>query len=109
MKMLSIILFTALVSTQTWADDLAKPNCKQPVIPIPNASEVVVKYFKKHGVEYEKCIDKFVKEQQEIAKTDTVVAKANAAHDAAESAIAEYNKFMEEVNERNRQAGIAPE
>jgi len=107
MKTLSGLAFVLLFTSSAWADDVVKPDCQQPIVPIANASEIVTKMFEKRGKAYEKCIDKFVKEQQAISAGNTDVAKANAAHDAADLAIKEYNEFMVRVNERNRQARLA--
>jgi len=104
MKTISALVLALLFSAHAFAGEQTNSECKIPTIPIPQASDVVVKYFNKHREAYEKCINKFVKEQQEIVKTEKDVAKANAAHDAAEAAIKEYNNFMAELKERNDRA-----
>jgi len=43
---------------------------------------------------YKECINKFAREQQEISNSTVDVAKANAAHDAGEAAIQEFNDYM---------------
>ena len=105
MKKISVLLFTTFLCAQAFADEPAKADCKQPTIPIPQASDIVVKYFNKHRDAYESCIGKFVKAQQEIAKSESNAVKANAAHDAAEAAINEYNTFMAELKDRNGRSG----
>ncbi|MET3106874.1 hypothetical protein AAKU67_002374 [Oxalobacteraceae bacterium GrIS 2.11] len=104
MKTISALFLVLLFNAHAFAGDEATSGCKTPTIPIAQASDVVVKYFNKHREAYEKCITKFVTEQQEIVKSEKDVAKANAAHDAAEAAIKEYNNFMAQLKERNDRA-----
>ena len=91
----------ALFVSQAHADDQPKSDCKQPVVPAVDASPLVVKYFYKHMDEYKKCISKFVAEQQGIEKNTADTVKQTIAHNAAESAIKEFNDFMALANERN--------
>ena len=103
--LLSILSATFLLSTSAMADEPVKHPCNIPVVPIPQASDVVVKYFNKHVLEYKTCIAKFVEEQSAISKSNPDPVIANAAHDAAEATIKEYNAFMALLDERNTQAG----
>ena len=105
MKPLILLILATLISSTAMADEPAKHNCTKPVIPIPQASDLVNKYFHKHLKEYDACMAKFTDEQEAIAKNSANVGKANAAHDAAEAAIKEHNDFIEEVNARNEKAG----
>lgn len=86
------------------AADPVKHNCEQPTIPITQASDMVLRYFNKRSEKYKACISKFVEEQRAISVKATDVVTANAAHDAAEAAILEYNNYMEKLNERNDNA-----
>jgi len=101
MKSLYGVLLVGALTGPAIADELTKNPCEQPTIPSVRASEMVTKYFNKHGVEYKKCILKFVDEQQKISKESTDYAKSNAAFQSAEAATKEYNEFIEKVNERN--------
>ena len=101
---LSTTLFASLISNQTFADDLAKSSCVQPIIPQPYASDVVLKQFEKKMDKYKTCITKFIDEQQDLSKSSPDTVKANLAHDAAQSAIKEYNDFMAARNERTKRA-----
>jgi hypothetical protein len=104
MKSLFLILLATFLSAHALADDLTKPDCKQPTVPNPMASDLVMKQFTKKKTAYDACINKFIDEQREIAKTTTDVLKANLAHDAAESAVKEYNDYMEVLNARTKRA-----
>ena len=105
MKNLILIGFSLLLCLNVMADDNDKNTCKHPVIPNTQASDVIVKLFNKRRDQYEKCIDKFVKEKQAISKSNPNTDVANAAHDAAEAAIKEYNAFMAQLKEHNEQVG----
>lgn len=101
MKSALLLLCAGLVSFHVCAEELITNDCKAPNIPIPQASDVVVKFFNKRVETFKKCIEKFVDEQRSASKTTTDVTKANMAHDAAERATKQYNDFMAELNERN--------
>ncbi len=62
---------------------------------------MVVKYFNKHRLEYKTCVDKFVEQQKAIvdANASTNPQKAQAAHDAAEAVLKQYNDFVDKLNE----------
>ena len=105
MKSFIFVLAATLISAHALADEAAKPDCVQPVIPIPMASDLILKNFEKKKTAYNSCIAKFVEAQREIAKSDPDPVKANMAHDAAEAAIVEQNKFIDELNARNARTG----
>ena len=104
MKKLSILFIALLSYGHAFADDVVKSECKQPVILNPLASNLATEYFNKRRDAYEKCINSFVKQQQDLMKSEVIVVKANAAHDAADAAIKEFNEFTAALNERNRRA-----
>ncbi|TDK62806.1 hypothetical protein [Sapientia aquatica] len=101
MKTLVPLLLAGLFATHAMADDIPKHSCKLPVIPNIQASDTVRKYFDKNTTNYKKCIEKFVEEQRQIAKTSPDKTTAYNANEGAEAAVKEYNKFMEELAERN--------
>jgi hypothetical protein len=98
MKLLIPALVAGLFSAQAIAGDMASPNCKEPAIPIPQASDITVHFFKRHVDEYRKCLEKYIADQDTISKSTTDIATANAAHEAGEKAIMQFNEFMEKVN-----------
>ena len=97
------ILF--LTATAAWAGDGPVASCKQPTVPADHASDVVVKYFNKHRLEYKDCIDKFIDEQKAIVDANATgnPQKAQQAHDAAEVAQKEYNDFVEALNQHAKE------
>ena len=101
MKKIVPLLLLGLLVNQAMADDLPKHSCKLPNIPNIQASDTVTKNFNKNTANYKKCIEKFINDQREIVKTNPDKDKAREANDAAEAAVKEYNKFMEELAERN--------
>lgn len=101
MKYLFALLPFLFIYSTVLAEESVTNNCKQPAIPQPLASDLVVKYFDKHVLQYKACITKFVADQTAISKTSKDVAAANAAHDAAEAAIKEANDFIAAIDERN--------
>ena len=101
MNYLFALLPLVLICSTALANEPQKTACNQPTIPQPLASDLVIKYFDKHVLQYKACITKFVDEQTAISKTSTDVAVANAAHDAAEAAIKESNDFIAAIDERN--------
>ncbi|GEM_PF-1753706 len=101
MKFPLILIMLSLVSSLAIADDASKSDCKQPVVPNMQASDIVLKSFEKKSKIYNDCISKFVAAQRQIEKTATDPATASQAHSAAESAIAEFNKFSDELKSRN--------
>jgi hypothetical protein len=101
MKSLLILLLSTLLTVHAFADEVVKSGCQQPPIPSTLASDLVLKQFEKHSKAYKECIDKFVSGQQIISKNSTDTSKANAAQDASELAIKEFNEYMTELNERN--------
>jgi hypothetical protein len=105
MKALIPLMFATLFSSTAMADEPAKSNCTRPVIPPAIASDLVNKYYHKHVKEFDKCVAKFIDEQEAISKNSTDAAKANAAHDAADAAIKDHNEFIEEVNAREAKIG----
>jgi len=88
-----------------FADDAPVNQCKQPPVPSDQASDVVVKYFNKHRLEYKSCVDKFVEEQKAVvdANSTSNPAKAQAAYDAALKAQKEYNDFVESLNQHAKE------
>ena len=104
MKPYLILLIATLISSTAWADEPSKNTCAKPVIPAPMASDLVMKYFRKHLKEFNDCTTKYVDGQQAIEKSATDKTVAAAAHDAAEAAIEDHNKFIEELNIRNEKA-----
>lgn len=105
MKHSSILLLSILFATVSYADEAQKYNCTKPVIPNPQASDVVTKYFNKHVKDYKTCVEKYVEIQRAVGKSAADVPTAAAANEAAEVVIKEYNGFMTELDERNKQAG----
>jgi len=105
MKPFIPFILATLISSPAMADEPAKSNCALPTIPIPQASDLVNKYYHKHVKEYNACIAKFIDEQEAISKNSPDVVKANAAHDAADAAIKEHNQFIEDANAREAQNG----
>jgi hypothetical protein len=101
MRSLHAVLLASALAAPAFADEVLKSPCETPTIPSVHASEMVTKNFNRHGVEYKKCMLKFVDEQRKIAAEATDYAKSDAAAQAAEAAIKEYNDFTEKVNERN--------
>jgi len=104
MKKILLLLLTCLLSASVWSDELAKPDCAKPDIPSEFASEVALKSFDRHLREYKKCIDKFIAEQRDIAKTSAVLTTANNANDSAEMTVKEYNDFAHALRDRNQKA-----
>ena len=98
-------LFAFFVCAEALAGDVAHHTCVQPVIPQALAQDYILKLFDRKTTTYKDCINKFIDEQRKIYQTSNDVATANLAHDAAETAIKEYNNFLEQVNERNKRAG----
>jgi hypothetical protein len=100
-----IILFLLLTCQLLCAvaADIPKHNCEKPSLPNVQSSETVVKYFNKRLASYKVCIDKFVAEQRDIAKTNPDPVQANQAFEAAESAIKEYNDLIQILNSRKPQ------
>ena len=109
MKPLIPLIFATLISSSAMADEPIKSNCTRPVIPIQSASDLVNKYFHKHVKEFDTCVAKFIDEQETISKTSPDIAKANAAHDAAEATIKDHHEFSEEVNAREAKIGGDPD
>lgn len=109
MRTLSVLLLASFFSSLAFADQPLASNCKQPTIPNPQSSDMVVKFFNKHHEEYSKCIDKFVKEQQAIYKGSTDPVVSSAAHDAAEAAIKEFNNYTALLKTRNDATGTDDE
>lgn len=101
MKIPLILIILSALSSMALADDVAKPNCEQPVVPNMQASDLVLKSFEKKSKKYNECISKFIDAQKEIETSATDRVQASLAHKAAEAAIAEFNKFSAELNERN--------
>jgi hypothetical protein len=91
----------SLAAASAFADDAPVNQCKQPPIPSDQASDVVVKYFNKHRLEYKSCIDKFVEDQKAVVQANSTAnpQKAQAAYDAAEKAQKEYNDFVDALNQ----------
>jgi len=101
MKLPLILIIMSLASSMAIADDVTKSDCKQPVVPNRQASDIVLKSFEKKSKNYNDCITKFVATQRQIEKTATDQITASQAHSAAESAIVEFNKYSEELKARN--------
>ena len=82
-KLLLLILALASVSAQA---DMFKPSasCSKPSKPYEFTSQWQLDSFKRDIEAYERCIDRFVAEQREAAKTH-----AEAANDA----VRDYNSF----------------
>jgi hypothetical protein len=60
-------------------------HCRKPIKPYRFTSEYEVDSFKNDVEAYERCIDEFVRQQQEAAQTHK---------DAAKKAIDEWNRFV---------------
>jgi hypothetical protein len=74
------------VATGAWADDWApSPHCRKPSKPYRFTSEYEVESFKSDVDAYERCIDEFVRKQQEAAQVHK---------DAAKRAVDEWNSFV---------------
>ena len=101
MKSALVLLMLSLSTATVFADDMAKSDCKQPPVPNMQASDVIVKFFEKKAKNYSDCIAKFVATQRAVEKSATNQTQLDLAHNAAESAIVEFNKFSEELKERN--------
>ena len=101
MKSCAILIMFSLTALTAQADDVAKPDCRPPVIPNPYASDIVVKSFEKHSRQYSECISKFVDAQRAIYTNPVDATQASLAHSAAEAAITEFNKYSEELKIRN--------
>ena len=83
------------------ADEPTKHNCVQPPVPGKFASEHALMEINKKTAIYKECINKFAQAQQEISKTSVEVAKANAAHDAGEAAMKEFNDYIALRNKKS--------
>lgn len=107
MKFAVIALAASLVASSAFADDANKHSCNQPPMPNKLASDIVMKSFNKHSETYKKCISDFVADRRTFveAHEKTDVPAAQAAHDAAEAAIMEYNDYIKKLNDRNAAAG----
>ncbi len=83
-KLLLATLAFACISAHA---DMFKPSpsCSKPYKPYQFTSEWQVSSFKQEVEAYGKCIDRFVTEQRDEAKTHA---------DAANDAIREYNSFV---------------
>jgi len=92
--MLCMCVLCLAINNTALADEPAKHNCIQPDVPGKFASEQRLKEINKKTTLYKECINKFAREQQEISNSTVDVAKANAAHDAGEAAIQEFNDYM---------------
>jgi hypothetical protein len=101
MKSLFFLLTATLISSQAFADAPPQHNCTQPVVPNTMASDIAKSHYQKMLTTYKECMSKYVEDQQAIAKTATDMTTATLAHDAAESAIKEYNDFIAKLNARN--------
>jgi len=101
---LTLGLLICLFSAAAGAQEITKPSCKQPPMPSDQSSDMVVKYFNKHRIEYDKCMNKFVDEQKAIvaANEKTDPAKAKQAYDSAEAALKELNAFIDALNEHSK-------
>jgi hypothetical protein len=97
-KLLAVLVLS--VSANAFAEDAQTTPCQKPEIPLRNASDMVIKYFKKHKDAYKACIQKYVDDQREIAKNTTDPVKAGEAHDLAEKAVVEFNEFAKELDAR---------
>ncbi len=74
------------VAFSTRADDWAPSHhCSKPVKPFRFTSEYEVESFKSEVEEYERCIDDFVRHQEEAAQ---------AHKEAAKKAVNEWNSFV---------------
>ena len=106
MKFAVVALAAGLIAGTAYADDANKHSCQQPPIPGRMASDLVMKSFSKRSETYKKCISDFVAERRTFvdANSKTNVPAAQAAHDAAEAAIVEYNDYIKQLNERNAAA-----
>jgi hypothetical protein len=107
MKLVVSALFASLFAINAFAEDAPKIPCERPDIPSRMASDLVMKSFNKHSATYKKCISDFVNERRAFVDSHatTDVPAAQAAHDAAEAAIDQYNDFIKQLNERNAAAG----
>jgi len=94
LSLLCLFVASAVTNNVAVADEPAKHNCIQPEVPGKFASEQRLKEINKKTAIYKECINKFAREQQEISSNSVDVAKANAAHDAGEAAIQEFNEYM---------------
>ena len=93
-----VILFGVALCSAVQADEPAKHDCVQPPVPGKFASDHAVKEINKKTAIYKECINKFAQAQQEISKNATDIAKANAAHDAGEAAMKEFNDYIARRN-----------
>jgi len=94
LTLLSLSVLCLAMDNAALADEPAKHNCVQPDVPGKFASETRLKEINKKTALYKACINKFAAEQQEISAKATDVATANAAHDAGEAAIKEFNDYI---------------
>jgi hypothetical protein len=100
MKSLALAMILSVMSSATMAQEIIKPPCHQPPMPNDQSSDTVVKFFNKHRMEYQACMEKFADEQKALVETygKTDPAKANIAHESAEAALKEYNAFVDALN-----------
>jgi len=107
MKLVVTALFASLLAVNAYADDANKSSCERPEMPNKLASDLVMKSFNKRSSTYKKCIADFVAERRAFsqAHSATDVPAAQAANDAAEAAIVEYNDFIKKLDERNGGGG----
>jgi hypothetical protein len=105
MKSITTTLLLSVLATSAFAQEAPKNPCHQPVMPNAQSSDMVIKYFNKHMLEYKSCIDIFVAEQRAIVKANetTDAPKAKQAFDAAEVAQKEYNAMVDELNAQKPQ------
>ena len=105
MKLAILPLIVGMALGNAMAADAPKNPCNRPEIPNRQASDMVMKMFNKHMLEYKKCINDFVVERRAFAEASKDGAASAQAHDAAEAAIAEYNEQIAKLSERNGDAG----
>ena len=89
LSMLFNTLCAAAAVAQQPAPAKATHNCVKPEHPGPYAREPQLKAFTRSAETYKSCMQKFVVDQQEIAK---------AAAETGNAAVKEFNDFVAELN-----------
>lgn len=84
-RVVALGIVIAMASGARGDDWVPTHHCRKPIKPYRFTSEYELEAFKDEVDAYERCIDEFVRQQQEAAQTHK---------DAAKKAVDEWNRFV---------------